>query len=233
MKHGACPLLLSLMFVGVLVGPTVAQTNSARSNSACVGVDFADGDDPKAREALCLRELAKSASRNGNILTLRLDNGAVKNYRSKPEACNNDDAENCVDYRLVGYHASAGLFLIRAAGYEGHDCELVSARSGTATKIADVPHFAPDGSTFIVINGDITGERKYDLAIGSIATTPPSLTWHRAPNDDEEWQFHRWLDQRRVALRTTLQSEACPKGNCSAVLTRAGTGWALHQPPAK
>jgi hypothetical protein len=209
-------------------------TDSERSGPHCAGADFADHDGPKARDALCLRELAQSANRSGDILTLRLENGAVKTFRSNPAACRNDDASACVDYRLVGYHASARLFLVRAKGYEGYDCRLVSARDGTTTKIADVPHFSPDGSTFIVIGNDITGVRDYDLAVGSIATDPPALTWRRRPNDNEEWHFKRWLDNEHVALNCFRgRAVGGIGGACEAVLARADNKWTLQLAAAK
>jgi hypothetical protein len=229
MRRPIYPLILVSILIAGFVNSAAAQTGVSRSSPACIGRDFAEREDPAAREALCLRELANTASGEGNVLTLKLGNGSVKTYRSEPEACTNDNAEACVRYRLIGYHASAGLFLVHAQGYEGHDSQFVNAQDGDADRVFGIPHFAPDGSTFVVINNDITGVRQYDLAIGTVATKPPALTWGRAPNDNESWEFQRWLDGNRVALRNTMKTEACPGGNCEVVLTRVGSGWRLDR----
>jgi hypothetical protein len=204
-----------------LIEAAVSQTTLPTS-PYCTKLDFGDHEDPKAQEATCLQKLSRTASRSGNTLTLRLSNGATKTYRGNPEACRNDNAEKCVDYRLVGYHHSARLFLVLVRGYETRECQLVNAQDGTTSKYLSVPHFAPDGSTFIVVNDDITGARKYDVVIGSVATNPPVTKWGLAANDNEIWEFQRGLDKDRVALKNDRQE---------GILIRAGNSWSLQRKP--
>ena len=104
----------------------------------------------------------------------------------------------------------------------------------------DVPHFAPDGSTFFVSGYDNTYLNW--IGIGSMASDPPALTWEKGPKgpndlsrvlDHESWEFVRWLDNDQVALRNTIQSERCPHGDCEAILKRTGNSWALESLPNK
>jgi hypothetical protein len=216
-----CIFVSFLALIFLLIGSALSQA-LAPSNPYCGKYDFGDHEDAKLQEASCLNQLSKSVSRSGNTLTLKLGNGSVRAYRSNPEACRNDNAEKCVDYRLIGYHPSARLFLVLARGYETRECQLVNAQNGTISKYLSVPHFSPDDSTFIVINDDITGARKYDIVIGTVASNPPVTSWGLAANDDEIWQFQRWLDKDNVALKNDHQE---------AVLTRAGNVWRLQRKP--
>jgi hypothetical protein len=50
---------------------------------------------------MCLAELAARASRTGNVLSLKLDDGSTRTFRSNPEACKNDIADKCINYRLI------------------------------------------------------------------------------------------------------------------------------------
>jgi hypothetical protein len=213
--------VLSSVLLSLLIGSALSQA-PAPSNPYCGKYDFGDHEDGKVQEASCLNRLSKLASRSGNTLTLKLGNGSAKTFRSNPEACQNDNADKCVDYRLIGYHPSARLFLVLARGYETRECQFVNVQNGTISKYLSVPHFSPDGSTFIVINDDITGARKYDIVIGTVASNPPVTRWGQAANDDEIWQFQRWLDEDSVYLKSDHQE---------AVLTRAGNGWRLQRKP--
>ena len=190
-----------------------------------VGSDAASASADE-REVTCLRELAGRARREGNLLSLRLANGAIKTFRSNPEACRNDDANKCVTYRLVGFHAGSQRYLVLVAGYEDFQCWLVGARSGRATTLRNIPHFAPDGQTFFVTGYDAV----YDnwLGIGSVASEPPALQWEQAAPLYDSWEFVRWIDNDRIALHETAQNETCP-GDCDAILRRTGAAWTLER----
>ena len=135
-------------------------------HASCVSTDAASAS-PEEREVVCLRELAGHARRSGNLLWLRLANGTLKTFRNDPAACRNDDASNCIHYRLVGFHAASKRYLVFVSGYEDFQCLLVSARTGKMARFRNIPHFAPDGQTFFVTGYD----GMYDnwLGIGSVA----------------------------------------------------------------
>lgn len=220
-------LVLSSLVVLLLVGPAAAQSNAHASTANCIGSD-ADTMEPEAREAVCLRELGGRAYRTGSVLSLTLDNGTSRIFRSNPKACKDDLAEKCVNYRLVGFLPAAGRYLVLVTGYESSECRLVSARTGRATKLFGLPHFAPDGSTFFVTGVD----NAYDswIGIGTIASDPPALMWKMGSDPNHSWKFLRWIDDVRVALIDTARSEACPNGNCDALLSRSGTNaWTLER----
>jgi hypothetical protein len=168
-------LVLGCLALTVGATGSAAQPASTSAAPACVGVDFAEGVKASAREAGCLVELRKSVSRKGEVLTLRLENGATRSWRSNHKACANDEAKDCVEYFLIGYYPAARAHSILAQYYEGASVDIVGAAAGRTLSVHGVPHFSPDGSVFVVLNNDMEngGPDDYDVAVGSTATTPP------------------------------------------------------------
>jgi hypothetical protein len=226
-------LLIVAFVVGVsLTASAMAQAakEGSASTTNCVGSD-PDVADPKARELVCLRELGDRVSRKGNVLSLKLDDGRTKVFKSNPKACENDDASHCERYYLVGFHPPSGRYLVYATFYENSDCAMVSARTGKVTSFRDVPHFAPDGQTFFVTGVD--GAYDNWIGVGSMASDPPALQWEQVAEQYVFWNFVRWVGNDRIELSTHKEDESCSDGNCDAVLTRTRAGWALERQPPK
>jgi hypothetical protein len=195
-----------------------------------VADDFKKADEQEQR---CLKRLPRMASRKGNALVLHLDGGAAKTVRSDPKACLDDNARDCVRARLVGYHERGRLFIILKNYYEGWDYSFVSAGSGAETKLGDFPHFAPDGSTFVVVDAQAEGSQDYYFAVGTVATDPPSITWRNQVAVVGEWEFQRWVDQDHVGLVVATQTRDCPVPKCEGMLTRTGKDWTFELVPAR
>lgn len=210
--------------------------NAPRSGAPyCSKTDYAytgQNESREQQENLCLRVLGRSVKRSGDVLTLQLANGRSKAYRNNQKACDNDDADHCVSYWLVGYHATAHLFILLTGDYDGFGGMFVSALDGTETRLDEPPHFAPDGSSFIVI-GRVDSLEGGCFAIGSVRSRPPSLDAWRdfASNDAEYWEFQRWLDNDHIAVKFDRLSETCKSGPCEGVLERAGNDWSLRRKP--
>ena len=212
----------------LIADEAVAQSSQGTAGERCIGSD-AESKDPNARERICLKELGDRAQRSGNALTLGLEGGKTKVFRSDPDACAKDDAAHCANYYLVGFLASARRYLVYATYYEGFECKMVSASTGKATTFRNIPRFAPNGSTFFVTGHD--GGYDNWLGIGSVMSDPPALTWEMGPIVHENWEFVRWIDNDRVALRDSGSSEKCPDGNCEAILRREAKAWRLERLP--
>jgi hypothetical protein len=219
-------LALAFMHLFFLVAPILLWSAPVHSASYCTQADFVVRDHPEQQEALCLQSLKHSATRRGNVLTLKLDDGSFKTYRNNPAACDKDDANNCVHYYLVGFNEVARLYIILIWWYENFDCVFVSAQNGAETEIGgDLPHFAPDELTFVALFA------ADGFAIGSVAGVTPSITRVDWPDDSEgeHWKFQAWIDLDHVALRYDGQSVLCPDGNCEATLVRTDKGWILQR----
>lgn len=217
----------------VVAGHAAGQAISNAPNRVC----SADAEDQKveAREADCLRKLGTQASRKGEQLTLRIENGSSKVYRDNPKACTNDDSKNCVVHWLVGYHPGARVYSILITYYEGRDVELVSARTGNVLRVGGEPHFSADGSRFLVIVNDLA-YGPYNLAVGSATNGSLQLDWQRADEGEPmEWHVQHWIDDDHIALQVFAADTApkCPDNDCDAILTRFDSGWAVRRLPAK
>lgn len=225
------PLLLTGCFGTPAATDLVVAPLNAVAAGACTGSD-ADAAEPKARETVCLQELGQRASRKGNVLSLKLDDGTTKAFRSDPEACKRDDAERCGKYRLIGFHAASGHYVVHGQGYDDYDVRLVSARTGKATKLVDVPHFSPDGSTFVTARCD---ELACSISLGSIASDPAAIVWGKKDRElhGRGWKFLRWIDDDQAALRGTAHTEGCAGTACEAILKRVGSSWTIENLPAK
>ena len=83
-----------LAFVCVLMlgSPAFAQDKLISAQVSC------------EREADCLERLKGLAGRDSDNLTLQLENGTSKVYRSNHQACKDDVASDCVVYELSLIH---------------------------------------------------------------------------------------------------------------------------------
>jgi hypothetical protein len=214
---------------GVTDGPVVVAPANVVAARACSEAS-ADAKEPKAREAMCLNELGSQASRKGNVLSLKLNDGTAKTFRNSPATCNRGKADRCFEYYLTGFYptyGTAGAYLVYEHGHEGHDFRLVNVRTGGTKKVEGVPRLAPDNSTFFV-------KGCYDSCSISVETmtAATNIAWEKDLGDPADWDFVRWIDNDQVAFRTTKQTEHCPRGNCEAILKRISGAWKLESAPA-
>jgi hypothetical protein len=217
----------------VVVTPANTVTVVACTES---GADFRQNPDKAAaREAVCLKELGWRVSRKGTVLSLKLDNGTTKTFRNKREG-GSLDCENCVDYYLVGFYSTystAGAYLVQEQLDESYDethYQLVNVHTGETKEVEGVPRFAPNDSTFFV---KICAENFCSLNIKSMASSA-SPAWESDPEVySDHWDFVRWIDNDRIALRIGHKSGHCPRGDCKAILRRTGSSWTIENLPAR
>jgi hypothetical protein len=216
-------MFYTLLWLIILLfpSPSFAETSSSPQALYC-GKDKFDTrkTEPEHQEAACLEKLSNLASRKENELSLKLSNGIYKTLKSS--SCE-ADPDGCMNYFLVGYISSAKVYILHVAGYENAIFMLVDSVDGTELRIGDLPHFSPDGSSFIVIDN---GDGDYGLAIGTLVNSRPKFIWTRAADATESWDFQSWVDDHQVALRVE-GGVLCPKGKCGVILTQAGKNWAL------
>lgn len=228
-----CITLIAGCLAAVPTRPAAAQmARLASATETC----RADIDDKKldVREAACLRELGKIAGRKGDVLSLRLENGQSKVYKTNTKGCETDEARNCIQYWLAGYHPVAHVYSISIQYYEGSGVELVNARTGKTLRLSGMPYFSDDGSRFLVIDNDYAHGGDDDLAVGVTEGEVPALQWkHTWKDEPVEWRHQRWIDNDHVALRVfpADTQQKCPDDNCDAILVRFNDGWVIRRVP--
>jgi hypothetical protein len=177
---------------------------------------------PDAREAVCLKELGKQASRKGKVLSLKLDNGTTKTFRNNTE-------EN---YYLVGFYSTyftAGAYLVLEQD-EWSDYRLVDVHTGETKKLEGVPHLAPDNLTYFIKECEGSS---CSISIKSMTPSAPPLWESEDGETGNDWDFVRWIDNDRLVLRTMVTNEFCPSGECDAILKRIGHSWKFKRLPRK
>jgi hypothetical protein len=213
-----------------LLAPAAAQPGSGAPNKACIGVDIGS-QTYVSREVSCLRELGKTVSRKGGVLTVRLENGTSKTYRDDPS-----DGDSYTRYWLVGYHPEVRVYLIGIGYYEGSGLELLSAKTGKVLPLKGTPHFSPDRSRFVAIDNDEAYGGDHDLVVGSASIDSLSQEWqYRSGGSALKWVLERWVDNDHIALRVSLTGTdgRCPDDGCDAMLVRFDKTWAVRWLPNK
>jgi hypothetical protein len=205
--------------------PAVAPANAVTVR-ACTesGADWRGpkGSDPKTRDAVCVKELGKLASRKGKVLTLKLDNGEAKTFRSRDES-----------YYLTGFYpayATAGAYLVAALAPAAQEFTLIDVHTGETKTFNGVPYLAPDHQTYFILECD----GSCSLSIKSMTSSTPLWEGEKNGVSSDTWDFARWIDNDQVVLRTERKSELCPQGGkCEAILKRSGDSWKLESLPPR
>jgi hypothetical protein len=113
-KHMVRAWLLACIALISLAAPKATWSAPPDFAPYCSKADYiytGQNESPERQENLCLGILAQSVSRRGDILTLQFANGTSKAFQNGRKACDNDDANHCISYWLVGYHQTARLYL--------------------------------------------------------------------------------------------------------------------------
>jgi hypothetical protein len=176
------------------------------------------------KEATCLADLHGLASRTGDLLKLKLDDGKTRTFRSNPKACD-DDAQNCNVTALVGFMPPLHMFVLRSGGYEIVRYLVVSGRDGKSFDLEAEPRLAPDGRHFVVVAADEMNGWERDVAIYSTASFPPRLEWsYRTEKTDPYsiYSFAGWDGNGRIKLRVSGADK-----ETETEVTRTAEGWTL------
>jgi hypothetical protein len=177
------------------------------------------------KEAKCLEQLHGLASRNGDVLSLRLENGDTKTYEDDSAACNHA-GESCSQTWLIGYLPSHQLFVLCNQGLQVRHCSLISRRDGDAATLEAQPHFSPDGNRFVVVAADDSNGIN-DVIIFNSGSFPPLREWIHVPKQPTTtYAFLRWDGNNQVRLR-----ESIGKGDHTDIaLSHTVDGWKLTGP---
>ena len=216
---------VALAFTIMLSGPALAQT------APTVG-------DPVRceREADCLSKLKGLAKRNGDALTLTLENGKSTTIRGNKRACGTDDDDKCLIQTLRAYLPAQKIFVVQWNESEDEGAAVFSATTGKSVGLGSLPEFSPDGQTFVSVDRDEMNGRDYDVAIWSVTQgTVKEEFRYKAPESDslESWEFLGFDGNDRIKLKVSVS----PAGGTMQVketeAVRKGRGWALNWPNAK
>jgi len=179
-------------------------------------------------EEKCLSELKDVASRSGQTLRLRLENGNTNTFQNKP--CDRYSPSTCTEYTLIGYHPAQRAFIIEQGFYEDSLVLLVSDRTGNVTTLSTEPKFSPSGRWFVSVDADEMNGTDYYVTVWSTAPNKPKLELRYHTEKYEYWEFAGWDGDSRIKLKVSAwDGEGELIGHeTDAVLTEQG--WKLNWP---
>jgi hypothetical protein len=179
----------------------------------------------------CLRQLRGLARRDGDHLHLTLTNGTTRTFTTTTDTCEAGIYEKCLQYRLIGYYARHGHFLVDVAFLNhGGVTFLVSRRNGEHISLDGVPHFSPGGTRIAAVSASESADHGANsIEIWSTATHTPQSEWRYEVPDGEYslYKFAGWDgdDRLKMTVATRIGEEFHDAVPVEAVRTPAG--WRL------
>jgi hypothetical protein len=203
-------------------GPAVAQTpTKAQPQGEIVCKVEQYRETPE-----CLQRLQGLAVRTGDTLRLTLSNGRTKVYTSDHTACMEARIEKCVVHLLLRYYPSLQSFLVQTSFYECGHYDLINRHTGSVLEISTIPDISPQGKYIVSTDESDACARKYDIAIWSTATDPPSLEMRYEAAQYENWQVTGWTSDDRFQLKAFVNSRQASYDQ-EAEAIRSADGWKL------
>src|SRR6185312_2095026 len=157
------------LLIFALLAPACASAATSRATEdAELRLALAPDAQPSPHRDPERRALALShgrAERRGERLRLKLSGGRILTLRSRPENCELDNVDRCVNYRFIVDLPSRHAFLVDKGYYEGGDILLIDDTTGRSTILPGLPIFGPDSRELISIDNCVAYGGEYDLQI--------------------------------------------------------------------
>jgi hypothetical protein len=217
----------------LLATPAFAQQREVPVQVHCRYDNEKENQDLIQLERTCLAQLRGSASRDGDVLRLTLENGKAKIFTDASRACQDHDTSKCLLYRLAAYYPIPKLFVIDWLAYESSRVLVVSRRTGATTTLDVRPHLSPSGKRLVAAAAIEAWDVDHEIVIYSVQNGSLALEWSYKAQEYEMWKFVSWEGDDRIKLEVTLWT-VDPGGNRalatqSAELRRTGSGWVLKK----
>jgi hypothetical protein len=217
----------------LLATPAFAQPREATAQVHCRFDNAEENQDLLQLEGTCLAQLKGLASRDGDVLRLTLENGRAKTFTDESRACQEHDAEKCLQYRLAAYYPIPKLFVIDALAYESSRALVVSRRTGTSTILDVRPHLSPSGKRLVAAAAIEAWDYENDIVIHSVQNGTLAREWSYKAQEYEMWKFVSWDGDDRIKLEVTLWTVDAGGNRAlatrSAELRRTSSGWVLKK----
>jgi len=225
--------LLTIAWLLGVVPAGMSQPAAPDTPARCTYPNSIDLAAMENAERICLARLRGLAARFGASLHLTLQNGTTKTFNSDFKACQDGDADKCIQYWFRAHLPAQQAVLLQADEYESGATLFVSLRSGNVTILDDEPRFSPGGERFVVVKGS-ESDRDNDIAIYTAKSDPPALEFsYSAPEQTyASYSFVGWEGDMRIRLKVYTREKAGtdPKDfDTQAIRTEAG--WRIDGPP--
>lgn len=199
-------------------GPALCQTSGPQAAIVCETKDLIEGP-------ACKTKLKGIFTRIGDTLTIDLDGGKKKEYTGNRAACDADNVEKCVVFRIDRYFPQTRSYLITKGYYEGADHLLVSRRTGSEILVSDILALSPNSRFLIAIDQNDAGERSFDIAIWSMESDPPKQEFKYQAKRYENWEVTAWKSDTHIDMKAWVNDRT--SYDQEARLVRTEKSWTL------
>jgi hypothetical protein len=210
-----CPL--------IIVVSSVCAHGQASQPPAPIECTIKDNEE----DAACRSRLKGLFTRSGDRLTLKLGDGKSKVYVGDRDACDEGDGtDKCVIYFLLRFYPQVPSFLIAKSYYECGEYHFISQRTGSTVVLSAIPELSPNAKYLISIDTSDACDRKYDIAIWSTQTDPPTLEFRYQAKQYENWEIKGWDSDSRIKLQAFVNGRQGPYDQYAEAV-RQESGWRL------
>lgn len=211
------PLLL-FPCVPLSIGPALSQISAPQAAVVCESKDLIE-------EPACKTKLKGMFAREGDTLTINLDGGKTKNYIGNRAACDADNVEKCLVFRIEKYFRPIRSYLITKNYYEGADYLLVNRRTGSEIVVSEHLALSPNAKFLIAIDQNDAGERNFDIAVWSMSSDSPTQEFKYKAERYENWEITAWKDDTHINMKAWVNDKT--SYDQEAKLVRTDKGWTL------
>lgn len=194
------PPLLLISCVPLSIGPALGQVSAPQQAIVCETKEL-------TVEPACKTKLKGMFARDGDKLTINLDGGKTKRYIGNRAACEADNVDKCLVFRMERYFPKIRSYLITKGYYEGADYLLVSQRTGSETIVSDILTLSPNAKFLIAIDQNDAGERDFDIAVWSMDSDPPKQEFKYKAERYENWEVTAWNDDTNVNVKAWVNDK--------------------------
>jgi hypothetical protein len=226
-------ILPVVLGAALLATPAVAQQREVTAQVHCRSDNAKENQDLIQLERACLAQLRGLASRDGDVLRLMLENGKARTFTDESRACQQHDAEKCLQYRLAAYYPIPKLFVIDWLAYESSRALVVSRRTGASTTLDVRPHLSPSGTRLVAAAAIEAWDVDNEIVVYSMRSGSLALEWSYKAQEYEMWDYVSWDGDDRIKLKVALWTVDGGGNHAlvkqSAELRRTSSGWVLNK----
>jgi hypothetical protein len=225
---GVLALLLARTAAATELDSVRQFDRSQEEQRAAIDAGFAE---LKQQEPERIRSQHGQVSRSGGELALRLASGRRTFFRNDESQCLQGvipaRTDGCVEFFFVGERIGR-FYLLRARYAAGSDYRLIDEASGRTTKVADEPHFSPDGARFVVASAAEANSAS-GVEIWSANDGAPVLEWTHVPTQYALYYFVHWEGDKAVAIEVATYVDHALR-RVPAYVLRRENDWTLRGP---
>jgi hypothetical protein len=216
------PAILVISFFIVVIGWPIAfgaSPPSAKPPRITCALDKENGMTEEV-ERTCLALAGNLAVRNGNTISLSLDNGQKKFFINTP--CDNKPGA-CRSFFFFGFNDTINRYVVLENWADASYNHFVSKTDGKTVELREPVYFSPSGKQVVSIPANELIDSSYDIKIYDFENGKAELKFLFYNQDD--WEFVSWEKSGLIKVRVVEANS--PNHPYTASLQMVDDRWRL------